>query len=389
MRDVRKNSDLSPCIRPVGILKLKCNFAQALWSGIVGLLAFWGVGLAPGLMAAEIGAAELAPYNVVWDSPSEDSSGSMPLGNGEIGINLWVEKSTGDVVLYLARGDAWTENVVLYRGDYALPKVGRVRVKLGNAAFLNPVHYRQEYDLATASVTVEAGGTKLRAWVDANRPVVHLEFTSAAPFQLRAGIDTYRKEEMRGTLKFQKVLWSDVLKPIGDDDGLILSKDILLDPRPSQIGWCYRNQNPYGIPELKNWTFGAIVRGAGMKPSGASSLESKEASLKHDVEVAAFAFKAESVSDWQSEAQQRMEKIPSTTAEADWKAHAAWWHRFWNRSYIFVEGDREAWAVTQGYLLARQLQAFQARGAFPIKFNGGLFNFDSRCKVRNLSLIHI
>jgi hypothetical protein len=29
--------------------------------------------------------------NVVWDSPSRNSHGSMPLGNGDIGINAWVE----------------------------------------------------------------------------------------------------------------------------------------------------------------------------------------------------------------------------------------------------------------------------------------------------------
>lgn len=29
--------------------------------------------------------------NVVWDTPSENSLGSMPLGNGDIGLNLWTD----------------------------------------------------------------------------------------------------------------------------------------------------------------------------------------------------------------------------------------------------------------------------------------------------------
>jgi hypothetical protein len=29
--------------------------------------------------------------NVVWDSPSKDHNGSMPIGNGDIGMNVWVE----------------------------------------------------------------------------------------------------------------------------------------------------------------------------------------------------------------------------------------------------------------------------------------------------------
>ena len=34
--------------------------------------------------------------NVIWTTPSENSFGSMPLGNGDIGMNVWVEKN-GDL----------------------------------------------------------------------------------------------------------------------------------------------------------------------------------------------------------------------------------------------------------------------------------------------------
>ena len=44
-----------------------------------------------GLVAA---AAEPAPppspYEVVWDSPSQDYNGTMPLGNGEVALNAWL-----------------------------------------------------------------------------------------------------------------------------------------------------------------------------------------------------------------------------------------------------------------------------------------------------------
>jgi hypothetical protein len=29
----------------------------------------------------------LGSYNIVWDSPSQDAHGSMPLSNGDVGIN--------------------------------------------------------------------------------------------------------------------------------------------------------------------------------------------------------------------------------------------------------------------------------------------------------------
>jgi len=40
------------------------------------------------LLAARVVTAQ---YNVVWDSPSADCHGSMPLGNGDIGLNAWAQ----------------------------------------------------------------------------------------------------------------------------------------------------------------------------------------------------------------------------------------------------------------------------------------------------------
>ena len=54
---------------------------------------------------------QLEQYNVVWDSPSKDASGSMPLGNGDLAVNVWVEES-GDLLLLIAKSDAWDENSI-------------------------------------------------------------------------------------------------------------------------------------------------------------------------------------------------------------------------------------------------------------------------------------
>ena len=47
------------------------------------------------------------PYNVIWDSPSKDYNGSMPIGNGDLAANVWVEPS-GDLVFYVSKSDSWT-----------------------------------------------------------------------------------------------------------------------------------------------------------------------------------------------------------------------------------------------------------------------------------------
>lgn len=61
-------------------------------------------------------------YNVVWDAPSKDYNGSIPLGNGDIGLNAWVEKN-GALVLYISKTDSWG-------GNARLLKVDRVQINL-------------------------------------------------------------------------------------------------------------------------------------------------------------------------------------------------------------------------------------------------------------------
>ena len=67
---------------------------------------------------------QLDDYDVVWDSPSENARGSMPLGNGDISLNAWVE-ADGDLIFYIGKTDAWDDNSRLL-------KLGRVRISLAN-----------------------------------------------------------------------------------------------------------------------------------------------------------------------------------------------------------------------------------------------------------------
>src|SRR6516162_8481813 len=89
-------------------------------------------------------AGNLNHYNVVWDSPSADCHGSMPLGNGDVGLNAWVEPS-GNLVFYLSKTDSWDDNGRLL-------KVGKVRVALDPAPPVTP--FQQELSLEDATMRV-------------------------------------------------------------------------------------------------------------------------------------------------------------------------------------------------------------------------------------------
>ena len=88
--------------------------------------------------------AELDRCNVVWESPSTKSSGSMPLGNGDLGLNVWVEEN-GDLLFFICKTDAW--------GDSGrLLKLGQVRVRLSPA--LATGSFRQELQLRNGVIEI-------------------------------------------------------------------------------------------------------------------------------------------------------------------------------------------------------------------------------------------
>lgn len=65
---------------------------------------------------------KVSRYDVVWNTPSEDHTGSMPLGNGAIGVNAWINPQ-GELEFYIGRTDSWGDNARLL-------KLGKVRVSM-------------------------------------------------------------------------------------------------------------------------------------------------------------------------------------------------------------------------------------------------------------------
>ena len=95
----------------------------------------------------------VSDYDVIWDSPSEDSSGSMPIGNGDIGLNIWVN-SVGELEFYISKTDLWSENARLL-------KLGRVKVKLSPALWGKGMYFRQRLNLVYGDIEIKAGPTNL------------------------------------------------------------------------------------------------------------------------------------------------------------------------------------------------------------------------------------
>ena len=108
----------------------------------------------------------------------------MPLGNGDIALNAWTEQN-GDIVLLLAKSDAWSENGQLL-------KLGRVRVKLTPNPFVPSEAFTQTLKLETGEIEIRNGKNVAHIWVDANHPAVHLDIDSEHPIQMEANSEVWR-----------------------------------------------------------------------------------------------------------------------------------------------------------------------------------------------------
>ena len=147
--------------------------------GAICCLTLWF--LPGGIPAAHAAAPENA-YDVVWETPSKDSSGSMPLGNGSTGLNAWINPA-GELEFYISRTDSWGDNARLL-------KVGKVRVALDPAPPTEP--FEQTLSLKDATMVVRYGkgsdAVTLRLWADANQPVIHVTVDSPQPVKATAAI---------------------------------------------------------------------------------------------------------------------------------------------------------------------------------------------------------
>ena len=244
--------------------------------------------------------AALDRCNVVWDSPSRDASGSMPMGNGDIGVNAWVEEG-GDLVFYVSKTDAWDENG-------RLCKVGRVRVKFDPPLSVKD-GFRQELQLREGAIVIQSRiqgqPATLSLWVDANQPVVHVEAQTAAAVSCRAEVELWRLRKRSfgpnddshsgGGLSAQD------FKPV-------VLPDVVVPSATPQVVWYHRNtrsvfelglkvqhleslQGRFPDP-LLNHTFGASLSGAGFVADGKQALKSAAPAKRHALSITVLAAKA-------------------------------------------------------------------------------------------------
>ncbi|HVW98247.1 MAG TPA: DUF5703 domain-containing protein [Mucilaginibacter sp.] len=324
--------------------------------GIILLFNLFQQSFAKSLQPASPVDTLLDSYNVQWDTPGPGPSQSMPLGNGDIGLNLWVEKN-GDLVFYISKTDAWGGEPELQKDPWMkqggiLMKLGGIRVSVDNNPLQSGAVFKQVLRLAAGEITVQEGeganAVNFKVWVDANHPMIHVDYKSAARRKISVKLEDWRAG----------------------------STDTILNGQKNRIAWFHHN-SPSADPHLGNLTFGAVATGAGLVYKNSTMLASVKPVDKQSVCIYPLTAKAANGGSWLSKLDAGIKKLERLKESQTYPAHKQWWRQFWHRSWVFVSGDDEARKVTQGYLLQRFVTACAGRGAYPIKFNGSIFVVDN------------
>jgi len=321
-------------------------------------------------------------YEVVWDSPSKDTDGTMPLGNGEVALNAWIEPS-GDLRFYIARTDSWDDNG-------RLVKVGSVRIRVGDGSPERTKAFRQALTVRSGMMTARYGEgdrqVDLRLWVDAHRPLVCVEIQTPKATEATAFAELWRtRQETLPSVEVSDIFFSRREKTI-------VEPDTVLSGLTDRVGWHHRNVKSIG-PELcakiqgvgdfprpdplLHRTFGALIATDRADRVDDRTLRST-AGINHVFEIYVHTKHPATADGWLAEARHGLDEARSRPLASRRAAHEKWWADFWDRSWIHIDGGDDALAVSRAYALQRYVTACAGRGRYPIKFNGSLFTVPAK-----------
>ncbi len=327
------------------------------------------------------------PADYVWTTPSRDASESMPCGGGDIGMNVWVED--GELLFYVSRSGTFDEHNTLL-------KQGRVRVTLDDPSLVGE-GFRQTLCLHDGYNEVRMKGVTLCLWADVSRPVVHLELAGEKPFTYTVAYENWRYADRpirKGEGQQCSYKWAVPKNAVTTRDSVAARGNEVVffhrNPARTVFDYVVAQQGMDGVKSrltnpIGNLVFGGRLWGENLAYAGtlqgeyagtdyrAWRFRAAKPARRHEVLIALHTQQTPDLAAWQEGLQQT---VASIRTDRDRRDSRAWWNAFWERSFIESPTAGKASEITRNYTLFRYMLGCNARGAWPTKFNGGLFTFD-------------
>ena len=253
---------------------------------------------------------EVTANDIIWTSIGETAAGSMPIGDGTLGANVWVE-SNGDLVLLLSHTDAFSE-------AERLLKLGRVRIScdppLEVASFVQRMSFAE--NAITITTGVDGSEASLRVTTDAAFSALHVQLQSARPRQITATLECWRTSEHQLAGAELKSAW--VMRDAPASMEVKESADVIIpiERESSAVVWYHRNEHsivPFTLAHqglsliaasfsdpLLHRTFGGSMSADGFHRRDSSSIVSAKALLTADIIIKAACATTTSVDAWRA-----------------------------------------------------------------------------------------
>lgn len=352
-------------------------------------------------------------YDIEWTKPSENVFGNMPVGAGDMACNVWVERKTGDLMFYIQRSGSFTEI-----GEHI--KLGRVRVALEPNPLKDGKDFSQRLILKDGYIAFNVNGSGVNAqinlWVDQFTHSVNVTVDADQPVSWTAAYENWRTEDKRlvekseliekgriSTCRFGSFSYVhapfDVIKRKDEGFGFDKNSVLFYHRNPAETmspnyGIKQQGLEPYKTQltnVIKNRTMGGRLFAENAVEAGTGagkyiSTEYKSLILKsnvpakhHHIFVATHVAQRADSTEWVAELDASCKEVLKT--KGNFGKNKAWWHQFWERSYIVINPDNKdvdspLWQSGRNYNLMRYVFGGNAYGEFPTKFNGGNITFD-------------
>jgi hypothetical protein len=312
----------------------------------------------------------------------------MPAGNGDLGINAWINKS-GDLMLYIGKTDAWSAH-------HRLLKLGCLRISFTPALWCDGQQLRQELVLRDGIILITAGSFSVRIWVDAFSPVIRIETENPIAFQVRVALELWRTAE-------RTIVGRELFSAYGqrgeNPRSIVETPDQVISPTDMcpWLGWYHRNKDSiwranHSLQGMEVWaetqadpllhrTFGCRVAGEGLIARSKECIESNRARTRCLLTIVACTAQTATADEWLRQCDDLLQKALQDNVQESFARHSEWWNNFWKRSWIHIEGGigDETFTLSQTWHLQRYVVACAGRGSYPVKFNGSIFNVDTPC----------
>ncbi|MFD1441701.1 DUF5703 domain-containing protein [Lacticaseibacillus hegangensis] len=326
---------------------------------------------------------------LTWKTESHNASESMPVGGHDVGLNVWCEDH--QVFAYISRSDFFDENDELL-------KAGRLRI-----VFKKSVHFISQ------SLSTDAGKVTIKLTVD-NKPLTIAWFCSVT--ESAAIVSFSCKQSIAASVTYENWRIHDHELPNDNSrwpckgfykfPGKVIKHRDEFVADSTRLSFWHQNKNSAIIDDtvhqqhlddyrsqafdyLSGAIFGGLMTSSLFDgcEAGTTSYDGRPAvAYTYSVEITDGASilvlldhsQAMILDNWEESLTARAQSFDVLQQEKD---ADKFWHEAAVRSWIHLRShDNRAQEISENYELFRYMLLCNQAGAFPTKFNGGLFTVD-------------